>query len=192
MDYAPQGHFQIGKFCRICWTTSACSIVLLMTQSLETSGKFNHKKIICFHSVKNMCNLFISCTIFNSKIEAFERTNFGVTQETKPRTYTSRLSRSRRSQDKKASSEVLSVQLKDIRRIEFVFNSAPQPLVFVRRHCVIISFTPIRIIILADRLLLFADEDMIDSHMKALFVDQLKVCVSLIFTFSISFKILIA
>ena len=78
----------------------------------------------------------------------------------------------------KKTSEVPTVQLKDIRRIEYVFNCAPQPLVFVRRHCVIISFTPIRIIILADRLLLFIDKDMIDSNMRELFVDQLQVSVN--------------
>lgn len=95
-----------------------------------------------------------------------------------PRVYTPVSTRGRRSHNnnvKKAVHEVCSIQLKDIRRLEYTFNSAPQPLVFVRRHSVVISFTPIRIIVLADRLILFADEDMIDSGMKELFVGQLKV-----------------
>jgi hypothetical protein len=76
---------------------------------------------------------------------------------------------------KAVNAELIPIQLKDIRRIEYVFNSAPQPLVFVRRHVVVISFTPIRIIILADRLLLFIDDQLIDCALKDLFVDQLKV-----------------
>lgn len=92
--------------------------------------------------------------------------------------YTPRNSRGRRSHHfhiAKKPSEVAAVTLKDIRRIEYIFNSAPQPIILVRRHCVIISFTPIRIIILADRLLLFIDKDMLDSNMKELFVEQLQV-----------------
>lgn len=81
----------------------------------------------------------------------------------------------RRAAIKAISSELLPIQLKDIRRIEFVFNAAPQPLVFVRRHVVVISFTPIRIIVLADRLLLFVDEKLIDSSLKDIFVEQLRV-----------------
>ena len=71
--------------------------------------------------------------------------------------------------------DILPLQLKDIRRIEYVFNSAAIPLILVRRHCVVISFTPIRIIVSADRLLLFQQSDLVDSDMKDLFIEQLKV-----------------
>jgi hypothetical protein len=59
------------------------------------------------------------------------------------------------------------LQYRDIRRLEYSFNPHEEPAVLIRRHAVIFSFTPLRAIVMADRLI-FIVPNGADSLLKTL------------------------
>ena len=69
-------------------------------------------------------------------------------------------------------SAVSEVNLRDLRRLDFLFNPNEEKSVLIRRHAVLIAMDPLRAVIMADRLLLIvpdgADEliSWLDKHMK--------------------------
>ena len=69
-------------------------------------------------------------------------------------------------------SAVSEVSLRDLRRLDFLFNPNEEKSVLIRRHAVLIAMDPLRAVIMADRLLLIvpdgADEliSWLDKHMK--------------------------
>lgn len=50
------------------------------------------------------------------------------------------------------------MQLRDLRRLEYLFTPQEEPAVFVRRHAVIISLDPLRVVVMADRLILLVPD----------------------------------
>lgn len=64
------------------------------------------------------------------------------------------------------------LQYRDLRRLEYQFNPHEEPMVMVRKHAVIFSFTPLRAIVLADRLLFVVPNGadsllrMLENHMR--------------------------
>lgn len=50
------------------------------------------------------------------------------------------------------------MQLRDLRRLEYLFTPQEEPAIFVRRHAVIISLDPLRVVVMADRLILIVPD----------------------------------
>lgn len=50
------------------------------------------------------------------------------------------------------------MQLRDLRRLEYLFTPQEEPAIFVRRHSVIISLDPLRVVVMADRIILLVPD----------------------------------
>ena len=48
---------------------------------------------------------------------------------------------------------VSKIQHRDLRRLEYSFNPLGEPAVLIRRHAVLVSFDPLRAVVMADRLI---------------------------------------
>lgn len=62
---------------------------------------------------------------------------------------------------------ISKLQFRDIRRLEHQFSPQEEPIVLVRRHCTIISLDPLRVIVMADRVV-FIVPDGADSIIELL------------------------
>ena len=64
---------------------------------------------------------------------------------------------------------------RDLRRLEYQFNPLGEPSILVRRHAVLISLDPIRVIIMADRLIMIIPDgadsllQVLDRHLNCKF-----------------------
>lgn len=50
------------------------------------------------------------------------------------------------------------IQLRDLRRLEYLFTPQEEPAILVRRHAVVISLDPLRVVVMADRLILLVPD----------------------------------
>jgi hypothetical protein len=76
------------------------------------------------------------------------------------------------SSNKGSRSAVDRVQLRDIRRLDYTYYAHEEPFIFVRRHAVIFSFTPLRAIVMADMLIFFLPDGA--DEIITVLMDQLR------------------
>lgn len=69
---------------------------------------------------------------------------------------------------KKITRRIGTLQHRDLRRLEYNFNPLGEPSVLLRRHCCVVSFDPIRVVVMANRILLLVPIDSPQSMMKML------------------------
>jgi hypothetical protein len=74
--------------------------------------------------------------------------------------------------NKGSRSAVDRVQLRDIRRLDYTYYAHEEPFIFVRRHAVIFSFTPLRAIVMADMLIFFLPDGA--DEIITVLMDQLR------------------
>lgn len=63
------------------------------------------------------------------------------------------------------------LQSRDLRRLDFDYTPGEEPTVLIRRHAVLISLDPWRVVVMADRVIGFLP-DGADGLMKALYIQM--------------------
>jgi hypothetical protein len=64
-----------------------------------------------------------------------------------------------------------NIQSRDLRRLDFTYTPQEEPAVLVRRHAVLISLDPLRVIVMADRIVGFMP-DGADSLLQTLYMNM--------------------